>query len=321
MTAHMKNHVLKPLLIAVLLISCSKSKDSPGPDNGGIPTPLGTGVIYYDWANEGILRFNLATATVATTQQDDVSRNGWDISIDGTKYLQAEDKSGGNYDTEIYTLTNLADGTVISRFEKQSGYANHTFPKLSHDMKLIAVPPTFDDGLMVLSLQGKVLHNLTSFQGKKIDKGNVNWMPDNTLLFSIGNKICRTTADFTQASVVKELNFADWGDLSVSRDGLKLAFAAGNHIWMMDAKGGTPVQVSTSSQVEVAPEFSPDGKWIVLGTDYHTTGPFGHIWRLVVIPADGKKYNVDAGADQKVIPLIKKGENTPEASDGGVLWR
>ncbi|SKA37603.1 hypothetical protein SAMN04488128_104313 [Chitinophaga eiseniae] len=318
----MKTRVLHLLAALALFLSCSKDKNNgPGPGNSGGYTPLGGGVVYYDWANEGILQFNLVTGLVATSQKDDVGRNGWDISKDGTKYLQAEDKTGGGYDKEIYTLTNLADGTIISRFEKESGYANHTFPKLSHDVRLIAVPPTFDDGLMVLDLQGRILHNLSSFQGVKIDKGNINWMPDNTLLFSIGKKICRTNTAFTQAWVIKELNFAEWGDLTVSPDGSKLAFVAGSHIWMMNIDGSNLVQVTASSKTEVVPEFSPDGKWLVLGSEYQVTGPFGRIWRLVVVPADGKKYNIDPGADGNVIRLIKKGETQPEACDGGVCWR
>jgi len=318
--------LLRPLwlffAISITLLSCSKNGDTPAPGAGnGTYASLGTGNIYYDWATDGILKFNLATAAVSTVQQDDLSRSGWDISVDGSKYLQASDKRGGDYDTEIYTLTDLSDGTIISQFEKQSGYANHTFPRLSHDAQLIAVPPTYDDGLMILNLQGQILHNLTSFQGQDIDKGNVNWMPDNTVLFSTGNKICRTNAQFSQASVIKTLNFASWNDLTVSRDGSRLAFAAGNHIWMMNADGSNLTQVTTSSQVEVIPEFSPDGKWLVLGTNYRTTGPFGHIWRLVVIPADGGQYNVDEGSDTRVVPLIKQGETLPEACDGGLLWR
>jgi hypothetical protein len=321
MLVDMNKDIFSVFALAVLMASCSKSKDGPDAGNNGRYTQFGQGMIYYDWSNEGILKFNLPTATVATVQPDDVGRNGWDISIDGTKYLQAEDKTGGGYDTEIYTLTNLSDGKIISRFEKESGYANHTFPRLSHDVRLIAVPPTFDDGLMVLDLQGKILHHISGFQGKPIDKGNVNWMPDNSLIFSIGNKICRTSTDFTQAWVIRELSFAGWKDLTVSRDGTKMAFIAGNHIWMMNADGSNLRQVTTSDHVEGPPEFSPDGKWLVLGTDYRTTGPFGHIWELIIIPADGGLYNVNKGADKNVIPLIREGENTPEACSGGMLWR
>lgn len=52
----------------------------------------------------------------------------------------------------------------------------------------IAVPPTLDNGLIILNLQGTVLHRVTAFQGQKIDKGNVNWMPDNPVVFSISKK-------------------------------------------------------------------------------------------------------------------------------------
>lgn len=56
-----------------------------------------------------------------------------------------------------------------------------------------------------------------------------------------------------------------------------MAFAANNHIWMMNADGSHLVQVTTSDKVEAIPEFSPDGKWLVLGSDYRATGSFGHI--------------------------------------------
>lgn len=308
--------------MCLLLLTCSKDKgkDAPSPDNGGT-SKFDSGVIYYDWADDGILKFDLATATVSTVQPNSSERNGWYISIDGTKYLQAEDKNGGNYDTEIYTLTNLSNGTIISQFERQSGYANLTSPKLSNDAKLIAVPPTFDDGLMILDLNGRVLHHVTGFQNQKIDKGNVNWMPDNSVIFSIGKKICQTNPAFTQAWVLKEQNFAEWSDLTVSADGTKMAFVANKHIWMMNSDGSNLVQVTTSDGVEAVPKFSPDGQWLVVGADYRSTGPFGHIWELVIIPADGNQYNVNEGADRNVISLIRKGENDPEASSGRVYWR
>jgi len=312
----------KILFLAVFVIGFTACKKNDAlPDTPGGTKPLGAGVIYYDWSTDGILKFDLATGTVSIFRQDDLSRNGWDVSIDGTQYLQAVDKSGGNYDTETFTLTRTTDGTILSQFDKESGYANSSFPKLSRDASLIAVSPTFDNGLMILDIQGTLLHHITGFQNQEIDRGNINWMPDNSVIFSIGKKICRTNPEFTQASVITELPFAEWNDLSVSPDGTRMAFSANNHIWMMDADGGNLVQVSTSDQVEVTPEFSPDGNWLVMGTDYRSTGPFGHIWRLVIVPADGQLYNVNEGADRAVIPLIRKGETRPEACSGGLVWR
>lgn len=307
---------------SVVFNSCKKDNGNPGGDgNTGKYNKVGGRYIYYEWATEGILKFDLTTATVSTLKQDNVSRNGWDISTDGAQYIQAEDKQGGFYDTEIFTLTNIANSNVIAQFEKESGYANASFPKLSRNAQLIATSPTLDNGLMVMNLQGKLLHHIKKFQNQDIDRGNVNWMPDNSVVFSIGKKICRTNPEFTQASVIKELPFDEWKDLSVSNDGSKMAFAANNHIWMMNADGSNMVQVTNSNQVEVIPEFSPDGNWLILGTDYRATGPFGHIWNLVIIPADGKQYNTNEGADNNVIPLIRKGEDRPEACSGTVLWR
>lgn len=305
--------------ITLFFGACSKKGDNPAPGGGGGYTNLGAGGIYYDWANDGVVKFDLKSATVNTFLQSSTSRNSWDISRDGTIVLQSTDNPD-DYDSELYTLTNLKDGTIIGKFVRQSGYANATFPTLSPDATLIAVPPTYNDGLMILDLKGNILHNLVSFQGKKPDK-TLAWMPDNTILFSIGNNLYRTNKAFSQASLVKSFAFNEWRDLSVSPDGSRVALAASNHIWMMNADGSNLIQVTTSSDVEVQPVFSPDGKYLVLGRDYHVTGPFGHIWYLVIIPADGKLYNVDKGADRNAIQLIQKGSETPEACDGGLIWR
>ncbi|MGN7824590.1 TolB family protein [Chitinophaga sp. 22536] len=307
------------LALLLLCCSCSKKNDNPGPDNGGANRNYGAGVIYYDWANDGILKFKLQNGTISVQRQHTSGDNGWDISLDGTKMLQSIDNPD-DYDSEIYMLMNVADGTVVSKFVRQSGYASHTHPLLSPDMQLIAVPPTFDDGLIVLDTKGKILYNLATYQGKKIE-GNVNWMPDKTLVFSIGNNLYRTNSTFTQATLVKTFSFSEWGYLSVSRDGSKMALAASNHIWMMNADGSNLVQVTSSDNVEIMPLFSPDGKYLLVGTNYRATGPYSHIWNMAVIPADGRRYNVNEGADGNVVPLVKQGGDSPETCDEEMCWR
>lgn len=302
---------------SVVFNSCKKDNGNPGGDgNTGKYNKVGGRYIYYEWATEGILKFDLTTATVSTLKQDNVSRNGWDISTDGAQYIQAEDKQGGFYDTEIFTLTNIANSNVIAQFEKESGYANASFPKLSRNAQLIATSPTLDNGLMVMNLQGKLLHHIKKFQNQDIDRGNVNWMPDNSVVFSIGKKICCKNPEFTQASVIKELPFDEWKDLCVSNDGSKIAFEAINHIWMMNANGGNIVRVTNRNQVEVIPEFSPDGNWLILGADYRKTGFCSGMWDLVIIPADGKQHNNSKETDKNVIPLIREGESLHEPCSG-----
>ncbi|WP_276482394.1 TolB family protein [Paraflavitalea pollutisoli] len=310
------------LSLVVLLAACSKDKpedDNNGTTPGGGFKALGAGFIYYDWATEGIQKVNLQTGVKGQAMVSDTRRNGWDISRDHTLLLEAKDHPD-DYDNELYTITNIKDGTLVSQFKKLSGYANHTFPSLSYDNKLIVVPPTDDDGIMLLDLQGKVLMNLVTFQGKKLE-GSVEWMPDNTLLFRQGNSLYRTNAAFTQGTLVKTLNFAEWGDMAVSPDGSKIALAGGNHIWLMNSDGTNLTQVTESNKKEVMPVFSPDSKYLLLGYNYTITGTFGRYWYLAIIAADFGKYNVDEGADSRVIPFIPKGETRAEPSDGTMLWR
>jgi len=147
-------------------------------------------------------------------------------------------------------------------------------------------------------------------------------MPDNTLLIVHKQFLLKSNTDFTQVSLIKEFDFQDWGTPAVSRDGKKITFAASNHIWLMNADGTDLKQVTKSSAFETSPQFSPDGKYLLIGTDFHVTGPFGSIFYLKVIPADGRQYQLDDGAESEgVIPLILNGKSQVEAGDGRIVWR
>jgi hypothetical protein len=319
----MKKHLYWMAFI-LFFSACSKSKgdeddQTPPPGTGTGSTQLGAGMVYYDWATEGILKVDLKTGVKGTLLKDNTRRNSWDISRDHTWLLEVTD-APQNYDNELYTITNIKDGTVVSQFVKETGYANHSSPKFSYDNKLLAVPPTDNDGIMLLDLKGNILLNLVTFQGKELD-GSIEWMPDNTLLFRQDNSIYRTNKEFTKATLVTTLNFASWNDLHVSPDGSKIALHGGNHLWMMNADGSNLTQITESNHEEVYPVFSPDSKYLLIGYDYTYTGTFGRYWHMAIIPADFGKYNVDKGADKRVIPFIAKGETRAETSDGTMLWR
>lgn len=319
----MKKHFYWIALV-LFLSACSKSNGSDDDDNGTTPGngnggQLGAGIVYYNWATEGILKVDMKTGVKGQALLDDTRRNGWDISQDNTWLLESRDHPE-DYDAELYTITNIRDNTVIAKFKKATGYANHTFPKLSYDKKLIVVAPTDDDGIMLLDLKGNILFNFISFQGKELE-GRVIWMPDNTLLFALENSLYRTNKEFTTANLVKTFNFNEWGDFNVSPDGSKIALKGGNHLWMMDADGSNLTQITESNGIEVQPVFSPDSKYLLVGYNYTKTGTFGRYWHMAIIPADFGKYNVDKGADKRVIPFIPKDETTAEASDGTMLWR
>lgn len=309
------------IFIAIALLFCfaSCSKKDDGPAGAGNTDHL-PGIVYYDWATEGVLKMNLATGIKSTVLPDDDGRYAWDISRDGRTMLISGKSEDQDYDANLYTYINISDGSIIRKFKYYPKEGDITIPCLSFDQQYIAVEPTYDDGIVIMDINGKVLHNLVSYQGKKIGS-HISWMPDNTLLFRVENNLYRTNADFTRAALVRNMNFADWGGFEPSADGSKIAFNASNHIWLMNADGSSMVQVTESDAQEAYPYFSPDGKYLLFGADFHSTGPFGHLWYLTVIPADGQLYNVNEGADKRVIPLTAKGESMPAAADGGVAWR
>jgi hypothetical protein len=39
------------------------------------------------------------------------------------------------------------------------------------------------------------------------------------------------------------------------------------------------------------------------------------------MPADGKQYNVDQGADKNVVPVVPKGKTMVQSGDGRMFWR
>lgn len=321
----MKKHLYWMALV-LIVSACTKSKDDDGTGNDPGTTPgtgntqqLGSGMIYYDWATEGTLKVDLKTGVKGTLLKDNTRRNSWDISRDHTWLLEVTD-APNNYDNELYTITNIKDGTIVSQFVKETGYANHSSPKFSYDNKLLAVPPTDNDGIMLLDLKGNILLNLITFQGKELE-GSIEWMPDNTLLFRQDNNLYRTNKEFTKATLVTTLNFASWNDLHVSPDGSKIALHGGNHLWMMNADGSNLTQITESNSVEVYPVFSPDSKYLLIGYDYTYTGTFGRYWHMAIIPADFNKYNLDKGADKRVIPFITKSETRAETADGTMIWR
>lgn len=307
--------------ICSIFSSCKKGNDPLGSGNGS----LGTGNLYYEW-DQGIQKLDLSTGIKSRVS---TAPNGWDISSDGTKMLQSTDDAASNYNKEYYTITNLKDGTIVNKFVRNSGYGNPTYPLLSPDMTLIAVPPTFDanSSLLILNMQGEVLHSVATIGGKKIGR-HVCWMPDNTAIVSVGNTLYRLNKQFDYGNVITTFNFSDWGDFTASPDGSKIAFEANKHIWTMNADGSNLKQITISDDEEGIPKFSPDGSHLLIagalqktGTGAGSTGSVGYIWNLVIIPADGKMYNIREGADKNVIQVIAKGKNSPEPCNGGMVWR
>lgn len=309
------------LLCSILLFAACNGGDTSNPDLG-VTGSLGSGYIIYDWATEGLLEIDLQTGIKSTFIPDKNKPDFWDISLDRKKLLKVTDSPETFDESFLYTLTNIEDGTTISQFNHYPTEGGYSASYLSPDEKSIAVAPTFDDGITILDLQGNIFHKLDASNGEELRRETkIVWMPDGSLLFTTKNAIYRTNTDFTEATLIKEMKENDWGHISLSKDGSKIALRKGKHIWTMNSDGTNFRQVTESDQAEAFPIFSPDGKFLLVGTSYHTTGLFGYLWNLKIIPLDGQIHNLNEGEDPKVISVIAKGETLVETASGKMVWR
>ncbi len=311
------------LTIILLITACSKHDDKDNIPGGG--GQLGTGSIYYDWAEGQGLRIayklDLSSGVRSKALAYNADRHTWDISRDGKTMIQSV-ADPGNYDGEIYRIINMSNGQTIAEFKKAgTELSSFTQPVFSPDGTKIAVEPTFDRGLLILDLQGHVQKEIVTIGGRKI-KGHIAWMPDNSIICTVDNTIYRLNNSYTWGDVVTNLRFSEWNHVAVNNAGTQIAFAGGKHIWLMNADGSNMVQVTNSNNEEGYPVFSPDGKYLLIGTDYVGENNAIERWTLAIIPADGQQYNVTDGADNRVIQLkLKNSENPQERCDGIMEWR
>lgn len=322
----MKNRLILGLAgILIFLQSCSKV-DGPldGPGKGS----WGAGRIYYTSPTEGVRYLDLAKQSKGLLLPDDYDRHDWDVSRDGKEVITSSNTGDTDWDANLYTISNVNDGQITQQFRYYPSEGDYSSPQFSPDKSKVGVVPTYHDGIVILNRQGQVERHLLSYGGQKINQNIMAWMPDNTLLFMVGNRLYRTNTTYTDASLITEINLSKWGAPQPSPDGSRIAYASGNHIWIMNSDGSNKKQVTQSTDEETYPVFSPDGKYLLIGTRFiESTGSPGSgvfsdgVWALAIIPADGQQYNVDQGADGRVIQLRLKDKERNEICNGSMLWR
>lgn len=326
----MKNIITK-LTVAVfliaLLMACSKG-DGDGPGNpGGGPYPATlTGTIYYDWASEGILKISLPDGTGGAFIPDNFKLNNFDISIDGKHKLTVVDEQTlGEYPIR-FTLSDIADGRVVEEFVYHSpSLSAYSKGFLSHDNShILVVSNDEEDGITILKRNGELVGRISDINGEELGFNETRlWLPNNALLITHKNYIIRLDPPYTSGKLIKEMDYAEWGELAVNQAGTQLALQIDNHVYTMNIDGSDLKQVTTSNFKESVPVFSPDGKYLLVGSEYKQTGPFGFMWYMKIIPNDGKQYNVDPVAENSpgVIPVIWNGRDKMEAGGGQMIWR
>jgi len=317
------------IAISILLIfffsACSKNEEVKPDGENGYPSTL-KGTIYYDWATEGILKITLPDGVGSAFIPDNSKLNNFDVSRDGKHKLTVVDEQTlGQYPIR-FTISDIGDGRVVEEFVYHSpGLSAYSRGFLSPDNShILVLSNEREDGITILKRNGELVGRILDINGEQLGFNDQRlWLPNNSLLIVHNNYIIRLNPPYTSGTLVKEMAFDDWGDLAVNQAGTQMAVRIANHIYTMNMDGTNLNQVTTSNFKESVPEFSPDGNYLLVGTEYKQTGPFGWIWYMKIIPNDGKQYNVDPIEENSsgVIPVILKGNDRIETAGGQMIWR
>lgn len=309
------------VLLITLLSACQK--ESAGPVRRALPADL-QGTIFYEFADEGVTALELRSGKKQVVLPGDIRRNQWDLSKDGSRILTASDISG-HPEMSRYVLRSLLNEKVLHQFDYLPGKGSSlTTGLLAPDASCILIEPTFEQGIVLVDMQGNVLHELQGIGGVPFEWGTgVCWLPGNGILMAHGQALYATGAPFEQARLIREMPYEDWSLLAVDPGGGKIVVRIGNHLHMISGDGSSMQQITESNFTESAAAFSPDGKYLLIGTDHTRTGPFGSYFRLKIIPADGKTYVVDPLESNSpgVIPVIAAPRGELEAASGRIFWR
>lgn len=308
-------YLLFSLFCVSVINACNKSDKNPGN-----PQSL-TGHIYFSWADEGVQRLNMSSLEKELILPPDTKRNGFDISRNQQKLLVLSDIQG-DYDHEEIRIIDLStSGVIISQKLPSGDHSGFTNPRLSYDENYILATSLLPDRVIVMDLQNNQTFILQDFQGDKFKEAV--WMPDGSVLLCTADAIYQSAIPFDEVKLIKKLSFDSWHSLAVSPDGSRIAFAGGNHIYMLNTDGSNLTQVSAGSGQEGAPAFSSDGKFLVAGMRQFSggAGPWGNYYTMFIFPADGNKYHVGEGQSSgEVRMIIPKNERSVQAYQKKILW-
>jgi hypothetical protein len=304
-------------LIFSLSMSCSRNKDSKG--DGNFSNLQGN--ILYDFAGK-VFRLDLNTGISSVYfSYNTYSFNNWHISRDGKYKLTSERRPGTIAETR-FKLLQASDDQVLKEFDYVAPFGNNQdyAGTLSPDNSKILIRPDYENGIVIIDTDGNLLNHLPGINNAKFDWGDeVVWMPDNSLLLTFQHKyIFRSTPPFSTLDLIKEMNYERWGNINVNKDGTKISFYIGNHIYVMDMDTKEPVQITESERSENMGIFSPDGKHLLVGSDYIHAPLTGSVWKMKIIPNDGKKYHLEN--DDAVISVKPVNENIEASVSGRTLW-
>lgn len=314
--------IVLALLTAIGFMSCSKSNDTK-PDDDNVGNGHLSGKLIYTFTGN-VYQLDLKTNKESTYFTfNTYGFNGWDMSRDEQVRLTSE-REAGVFDAAKITLVRNSDGIIVDEFDYYSpnGLDTNVETFLSPDNKRVMFSPTFDNGIVITDLDGKVLTHLEAVNvkaGSSVAFGvndEVLWLPGNSILFTLDEQyVFKSDPPYTSLTLVKEMLYTQWGNLRVNKQGTQISMMVSNHIYVMDVDGKNFRQVTESSGSEIYADFSPNGKHLLVAKKIGSTFFY---WNLAIVPNDGKVYNMDNGEEIIVIKPI--GANILPAVDGASFW-
>lgn len=306
-------------LFSLFLMGCSKDNG----DNGGAEMGSFPGHIYHQYTSD-VMKLDMRTGEEsAFFSYNAYGTVGWGLSRDG-KLRIVSTREAGTYDRNHFTVVNTADETIAKEFDYVPRYGNSTsnLGKISFDNSLIMVTPDRDNGIVILDMDGNVKYEMSGIGNESFtSEDDAVWLPNNSILVRFKDRlILRSDPPYTSLSLVKEMNYENWGNIRISNNGQRMSFYINKHIYMMDINGENLVQVTESNADEAFAEFSPDDKYLLIAADYvHLPASSNSHWFLKIIPADGKTYNLDSSPE--VISVIPKGSSSIVRANKVTAWR
>ena len=290
------------VLGAALLLSagCSSSTSSPGSSGG----PSGT--IYFEDTQNNLMTVDVSSGKLTGVVLADMPN------------VRPSDK---------WILCNLArnlvfvspDGsrnqTVLTSSYPDFGYAySFSDPQLSPDGKYIAYGQDTKIVYIVNASTGALVQSIGSATTLQY-YSRPGWGKDGSLYVQAvpyagvqtGGGIFKVDNTFrTMVRIDQNLNTPI--EPKVSPDGNSIAFSINNQLWVMGIDGSNAKQLTSTTDIELAPAWSPDGKWIAVNTNQCD---------ILLVPTDGSAI-VDMGI--KFPTSIGGGYHCP-SSDDQMDWK
>ncbi|MFD2595126.1 TolB family protein [Sphingobacterium griseoflavum] len=318
----MKNVGFTNIFISLMLLAVGCSKANREEDGAGSQNL--TGHILYD-RGEKIYSLDLRSGEKSIYfEQNNYALNGWDVSWDGLTRLETS-SIAGDFQNIKFSFVNTTSGEPSKEtiYPRLAGEDRLTAGKLSADKAHILIQPDLNHGIVVLDSDGNIVTHLRTVNGKNLTLGDEACMlADNSIVFTFdGQHILKTSPPYDEIVAIKEMNYPDWGNINCNQDGSKISMRIDKHIYVMNSDGAALMQVTDSPTQERAGVFSPDGKFLLIASDYQPATFRPGTWSLQIIPLDGEMHTVGKNPSPKVIAVKALDDAALETGDNYMLWR